>query len=59
MKKDFIKRVIEKIDYFPEPVISSNIEGNPKITSKTGAFFSIILIAILVSYAGVRFQTMI
>jgi len=58
MKKGFIKRITEKIDIFPEPVISSNIEGNPKIPSKTGAFFSIILIAILVSYAGVRFQTM-
>ena len=59
MKKDFIKRVTDSLDMFSEPVISSNIDGNSKISSKTGVFFTLIAIAIQLSYAILHLQTMI
>ena len=59
MKKRFSNSVTDKIDLFPEPVITTNIDGSSKISSKTGAFFTIILIAILASYTGFHIQTMI
>ena len=59
MKKDFIKRVTDSLDMFSEPVISSNIDGNSKISSKTGVFFTLVTLAILSSYAVLHLQTMI
>jgi len=59
MKKEFIKKVTESFDLFSESVISSNIDGNSKISSKTGVFFTVAALSILSSYAVVRFHTMI
>ena len=59
MKKRLTNSVTEKIDLFPEPVITTNMDGSTKISSKTGAFFTIVLIAILTTYTGLRIQIMI
>ena len=59
MKKDFTKKVTDTIDIFPAPVITTNIDGNSKISSKTGAFFTIVVVAILSAFAVVHLQTMI
>ena len=59
MKNNFVTRVTKKLDLFPEPVITININGNSTISSKTGVFFTLVLFVALFSYAGIRLQTMI
>ena len=59
MEKDFIKRVTDSIDIISELVIFANIDGNSKISSKTGVFFTLVTLAILSSYAVLHLQTMI